>query len=71
LKLASLERAHPWITDDKSQFGKPNTPYDFTKQNIKESQHRLLGLKNRKDKLSKQIDQRGMNLLAKKEEEVT
>lgn len=37
---------------------------------MKELQHRLHEMKNRKEKLSKQVDRRAMNLLTKKEEEV-
>lgn len=43
--------------------------YDFKKHNIKELNHRLNEIKNRKEKLSKQVDMRAMGMLAKKEEE--
>lgn len=58
-----------WIKEEKEMFNKPNSVYDFKKQNIKEVQHRLHDIKNRKEKLSKQVDMRAMGMLAKKEEE--
>jgi structural maintenance of chromosome 2 len=50
-------------------FEQANTIYDFTKYNMKEVNHRLHEIKNRKEKLSKQVDMRAMGMLAKKEEE--
>ena len=38
---------------------------------MKEINHRLHEIKNRKDKLSKQVDMRAMGMLAKKEEDRT
>ena len=50
-------------------FSQANTVYDFSKYNMKEVNHRLNEIKNRKEKLSKQVDMRAMGMLAKKEEE--
>lgn len=67
--LDVLMRENSWIEEEKKLFGQANSIYDFTKQNIKEVNHRLHELKNRKEKLSKQVDMRAMGMLAKKEEE--
>nr|AGH55761.1 SMC2 [Brachionus calyciflorus] len=68
-RLEMLVRENPWIEDDRKLFGQTNSIYDFARQNMKEVNHRLHELKNRKDKLSKQVDMRAMGMLAKKEEE--
>ena len=68
-QLHALVEANDWINDEKANFGVPNSAYDFKKQNIKELNHRLNEIKNRKEKLSKQVDMRAMGMLAKKEEE--
>lgn len=64
-----LRENNEWINEEKELFGKVSTVYDFQKQNMKEMHHRLNELKNRKEKLSKQVDMRAMGMLAKKEEE--
>jgi len=68
-QLEKLVEANEWIRDEKAMFGKINTVYDFEKHNMKEVNHRLNEIKNRKEKLSKQVDMRAMGMLAKKEEE--
>jgi len=68
-QLERLIESNEWIRDEKSMFGKVNTVYDFEKHNMKEVNHRLNDIKNRKEKLSKQVDMRAMGMLAKKEEE--
>ena len=67
--VQALERIlneHAWIDEEKALFNKPNTAYDFGKQNMREVHHRLNEIKNRKEKLSKQVDMRAMGMLAKK-----
>lgn len=69
IQLERLIESHEWIKDEKEMFGQINTVYDFNKHNMKEVNHRLNDIKNRKEKLSKQVDMRAMGMLAKKEEE--
>lgn len=64
-----LVEHNTWIEEEKENFNKPNTVYDFGKQNMRESVHRLNELKLRKDKLCKQVDMRAMANLSKKEDE--
>lgn len=68
-RLDNLLETNEWIEEEKNLFGQANSVYDFNKLNMREVQHRLHELKNRKDKLSKQVDMRSMGMLAKKEEE--
>jgi hypothetical protein len=67
-QLESLSEAHPWIEEEKRNFGREGGVYDF--KNIKEIQHRMHNMKSRKEKLEKQVDKRAQGQLAKKEEEV-
>jgi structural maintenance of chromosome 2 len=69
LKIQHLLESNEWIKEEQSMFEQANTIYDFTKYNMKEVNHRLHDIKNRKEKLSKQVDMRAMGMLAKKEEE--
>lgn len=44
--------------------------YDFTENNPQEAQKRLVHLKETKEKLSRTVNARAMNLLGKEEEQV-
>ena len=61
---------HDWIADDKKYFGQPNTAYDFQTNNPKEAERRIHKLQETKDKLSKNVNMRAMNMLGKAEEQV-
>ena len=67
--MQGLIAANDWINEDRHLFGQANTTYEFKKHNMKEVQHRLQEIKNRKEKLSKQVNMRAMGMLSKKEEE--
>jgi structural maintenance of chromosome 2 len=67
--LERISNEHEWISQEKNKFNMPNSQFDFNKQNMKEVHHRLNEIKNRKDKMSKQVDVRAMGLLDKKKEE--
>jgi structural maintenance of chromosome 2 len=68
-KLNHIAETHEWIREEKANFGKPNSGFDFHKHNMRETHHRLNELKSRKEKLCKQVDMRAMANLSKKEEE--
>ena len=61
---------HTWILDDKKYFGQPNTAYDFKANDPKEAARRINKLQETKDKLSKSVNMRAMNMLGKAEEQV-
>jgi len=54
---------YPWINEQKSLFGKPNTPYDFNAHNIDESKKRLKQLEERHESLRKQINMKVMDTI--------
>ncbi|RDD42260.1 Structural maintenance of chromosomes protein 2 [Trichoplax sp. H2] len=67
-KVASMIAENDWIATEKQFFGQPNTAYDFKANNPKEASKRLLKLEETKEKLSKTVNMRAMNMLGKVEE---
>jgi len=61
---------HAWILDDKKYFSQVNTAYDFKANDPKEAARRINKLQETKDKLSKSVNMRAMNMLGKAEEQV-
>lgn len=61
---------HEWIVSERQFFGQPNTAYDFTAHDMSEVSRRLAKLQETKDKLSKNVNMRAMNMLGKAEEKV-
>lgn len=65
-----LLEKYEWIVDEKKYFGQPNTAYDFEANDPKEANRRIQKLQSTKDKLSKSVNMRAMNMLGKAEEQV-
>ena len=61
---------HAWILEEKKYFGHANTAYDFKANDPKEAGRRIQKLQETKDKLSKSVNMRAMNMLGKAEEQV-
>jgi len=61
--IQSMLNDYPWINEQKSLFGKPNTPYDFNAHNIGESKKRLKQLEERHESLRKQINMKVMDTI--------
>jgi len=61
---------HAWILEEKKYFGQTNTAYDFKVNDPKEAGRRIQKLQETKDKLSKSVNMRAMNMLGKAEEQV-
>lgn len=61
---------HEWIQNERQFFGKPNTAYDFAANDMKDISKRLTKLQETKEKLSKKVNMRAMNMLEKAEEKV-
>ena len=61
---------YEWISNEKHFFGQPNTAYDFAANDMKEVARRLSKLQETKEKLSKNVNMRAMNMLGKAEEKV-
>lgn len=59
---AMLEQ-NPWIRDQKANFGRPNTAFDFDSQNPKEAKNRLAQLEQEHETLRKKINVKVMNMI--------
>ncbi|XP_064624320.1 structural maintenance of chromosomes protein 2-like isoform X2 [Lineus longissimus] len=64
-----LVQKYPWIFDEKKYFGQANTAYDFKVNNPKEAAQRLNKLVDSREKLSRSVNMRAMNMLGKAEEQ--
>ncbi|KAL5017230.1 hypothetical protein ScPMuIL_006819 [Solemya velum] len=60
---------YDWIADEKKYFGQPNTAYDFQANDPKEAERRIKKLQETKEKLSRNVNMRAMNMLGKAEEQ--
>lgn len=69
--MESLLQSNDWIADEKKYFGQPNTAYDFTANDPKEAERRMQKLQETKEKLSKNVNMRAMNMLGRAEEQVS
>lgn len=60
-----MERDHDWIADEKENFGRSNTPYDFKGQNVNiaESKTSLRTLTERFQGMKKSINPKVMNMI--------
>jgi structural maintenance of chromosome 2 len=65
-----LLEKYDWIAEERQFFGQPNSPYDFTVNDPKEAERRIQKLTESKEKLSKSVNMRAMNLLGSAEEQV-
>lgn len=61
--VAHMEQEHEWIADEKENFGRANTPYDFQNQNIAECKSTLRNLTERSQGMKKKINPKVMNMI--------
>jgi structural maintenance of chromosome 2 len=61
--LTSLSEAHDWIEDEKDQFGKQGTPYNFEGQNMSECKATLKTITERFQGMKKKINPKVMNMI--------
>jgi structural maintenance of chromosome 2 len=61
--VANMEKEHEWIADEKEQFGRTNTPYDFKGQNIAECKSSHRNLTERFQGMKKKINPKVMNMI--------
>ncbi|KAH6685674.1 RecF/RecN/SMC [Plectosphaerella plurivora] len=62
-RVAQMEETHEWIADEKDNFGRAGTPYDFKGQNISESRSTLHNLTERFQGMKKKINPKVMNMI--------
>lgn len=61
--VANMEKEHEWIADEKDNFGRTGTPYDFKRQNIAECKATLKTLTDRFQGMKKKINPKVMNMI--------
>jgi structural maintenance of chromosome 2 len=61
--VAHLESEYEWIQDEKDNFGRGGTPYDFQGQNIGECKSTLRNLTERSQGMKKKINPKVMNMI--------
>ncbi|KAM7536776.1 hypothetical protein Aperf_G00000085721 [Anoplocephala perfoliata] len=71
VKLTQMLESNPWIAEERSNFGVANTSFDFSKRDPVEARQRVASLSGRRDKLSRTVNMRAMNMLGTAEEQYT
>ncbi|OTB19918.1 hypothetical protein K445DRAFT_152832 [Daldinia sp. EC12] len=61
--VANMEKEFDWIAEEKDNFGRTGTPYDFTGQNITECKATLKTLTDRFQGMKKKINPKVMNMI--------
>ena len=61
--VAHIEKEHEWIADEKDNFGRANTAYNFRSQNIAECKSTLRNLTERSQGMKKRINPKVMNMI--------
>ncbi|KAF5397968.1 hypothetical protein PHET_08629, partial [Paragonimus heterotremus] len=64
-----LLEAHPWIVEERQHFGVDNGAYCFTSRDPNEARRRIQSLRERRDRLSRTVNMRAMNMLGSAEEQ--
>jgi len=68
-KVLELVRKYEWIEQEKAYFGKKGGIYDFEVNRPEEMEQKVYHLKEMREKLSRNINTRSINLLDKEEEQ--
>ncbi len=61
--LKEMEKEHEWIVEERDNFGRANSPYDFKGQNIAECKSSLRNLTERFQGMKKKINPKVMNMI--------
>jgi structural maintenance of chromosome 2 len=61
--ISNMEKEYDWIADEKTNFGRSGTPYDFQGQNIAECKASLRNLTERFQGMKKKINPKVMNMI--------
>lgn len=69
--VAALEKEHDWIEDNKDQFGRAGTPYDFQGKNLGESRATLKNVTERFQGMKKKINPKVMPMIDSVEKKET
>ncbi|KAI0367877.1 condensin complex subunit SMC2 [Pilatotrama ljubarskyi] len=62
-QAANLEKQYEWIVEEREQFGKPGTPYDFSKADIGQLRARAQELEAQQNGMKKRINPKAVHLI--------
>nr|CDS25301.1 structural maintenance of chromosomes protein 2 [Hymenolepis microstoma] len=71
VKLSHMLESNPWIAEERGNFGVANGVFDFKKRDPTEARQRVATLSERREKLSRTVNMRAMNMLGTAEEQYT
>jgi len=69
--VSLLEKDHDWIADNRDQFGRAGTPYDFTSRNLNEARSTLKNLSEQFAGMKKKINPKVMPMIDSVEKKET
>ncbi|KIW66394.1 hypothetical protein PV04_05730 [Phialophora macrospora] len=69
--VTALEKEHDWIEDNRDQFGRAGTPYDFHGKNLSESRATLKNVTERFQGMKKKINPKVMPMIDSVEKKET
>lgn len=69
--VALLEKEHDWIMDNRDQFGRSGTPYDFQNRNLNEARSTLKTMSERFAGMKKKINPKVMPMIDSVEKKET
>ncbi|OSD02346.1 condensin complex subunit SMC2, partial [Trametes coccinea BRFM310] len=62
-QATNLEKQYEWITEEQEQFGKPGTPYDFSKADIAQLRARAQELQSQQNGMKKKINPKAVHMI--------
>ncbi|CDO76576.1 hypothetical protein BN946_scf184950.g2 [Trametes cinnabarina] len=62
-QATNLEKQYEWIIEEHEQFGKPGTPYDFSKADIAQLRTRAQELQSQQTGMKKRINPKAVHML--------
>lgn len=61
--VGNMEKEYDWIAEEKENFGRPGSPYDFQSQNMAECKSSLRNLNEQFQGMKKKINPKVMNMI--------
>ncbi|KAI0704404.1 condensin complex subunit SMC2 [Cerioporus squamosus] len=62
-QAANLEKQNEWVAEEKEQFGKSGTPYDFKKADINQLRSKAQELENQQKGMKKKVNPKSAHML--------
>ncbi|TBU44815.1 condensin complex subunit SMC2 [Dichomitus squalens] len=68
---AALEKQYDWIAEEREQFGKPGTPYDFRKADIGQLRARANELQSQQNGMKRKVNAKSIHMIDSTEKNET